>query len=379
MKTAKKILLFSRDPGGANTIIPLVEPLKEKGYEVLVFGKDAALKRYETAGIKAIDIMEYLKEISLAEVGYFLDETAPDFIITGTSADDFVEKYLWERACKKGIKSFAILDQWINYGVRFSPYTSAELNKYNQDKRHMYQPFKILVMDEYAKDEMLKEGFEIDKLEVTGQPHFDYIKARIQSFSEEEGFDLKNRLNIKSSQKTVLFASEPITESYGDINSRNYWGYTEISIFMELADACKNIQKNEGVDIKLIFRPHPKESLDKIEDLVKRIKGEVDILVEYKEESLMLASISDVVTGMSSMFLIEAMTIGKPILSIQIGLSKSDPFVFSRKGITITVLDKGSLYGQLRDLLVTGIPQNNFYKLPESPVENVINYMEKWI
>ncbi|NJD03362.1 MAG: hypothetical protein FIA99_12395 [Ruminiclostridium sp.] len=379
METAKKILLFSRDPGGANTVIPLVEPLKEKGYEVLVFGKDAALKKYQAAGIKAIDIMDHLNGISLVEVGYFLDGIAPDFIITGTSADDFVEKYIWDRACKKGIKTFAILDQWVNYGVRFSPYTSAELDRYNQDKRHEYQPFKILVMDEYAKDEMLKEGFETDRLVVTGQPHFDYIKAMAQSLSEKERFDLRSRLNIKNSQKTVLFASEPITECYGDINSRNYWGYTEIGIFLELADACKNIQANEGVDIKLILRPHPKEKPDKIEDMIKSIEGELDIAVEYKEESLMLASISDVVTGLSSMLLIEAMIIGKPILSIQIGLSKTDPFVFSRKGITSTVLDRGSLYGQLRDLLVLGTPQNHSYKFPESSVENVINCMEKWI
>lgn len=38
----KKILLFSRDPGGANTIVPLVSELSKK-YSVMLFGKDKAL------------------------------------------------------------------------------------------------------------------------------------------------------------------------------------------------------------------------------------------------------------------------------------------------------------------------------------------------
>lgn len=96
----RKIFLFSRDPGGANTIIPLVKPLKEKGYEIKLFGKDISLDKYLKAGVSGLNIMDFVKNIELESMEEFLLEERPCFIITGTSVDDFTEKYLW-RAGRK--------------------------------------------------------------------------------------------------------------------------------------------------------------------------------------------------------------------------------------------------------------------------------------
>src|SRR5574344_2059702 len=127
----KKILLFSRDPGGANAIISLVDKLKQS-YEVILYGKDSAIHKYEENHLQYIDLSTEIENISLGNLEDFVDRIKPDLIITGTSADDMTEKYLWKVCEKKGIISFAILDQWINYGIRFSKYSVSEIDLYQK-------------------------------------------------------------------------------------------------------------------------------------------------------------------------------------------------------------------------------------------------------
>ena len=58
----KKIILLACDPGGANTVAPLLESLKRIGYNVALFGKNAALMRYEVIGAPAFDLNFILKK-----------------------------------------------------------------------------------------------------------------------------------------------------------------------------------------------------------------------------------------------------------------------------------------------------------------------------
>ncbi|MEO6923277.1 MAG: hypothetical protein ABI142_05580, partial [Bryocella sp.] len=91
-----RVLIVSRDPGGANTVIPLVKPLLAKGHEVVLYGKDVALAKYQQAGLKGLDISAILPGAVTEEaLRGFLVGLDPDVVITGTSADDFTEKYLW--------------------------------------------------------------------------------------------------------------------------------------------------------------------------------------------------------------------------------------------------------------------------------------------
>ncbi len=160
----KKIILFSRDPGGANCIIPLCQPLKDLNCNVSLYGKDIALKKYAEYGLDGIDILNHIKNIELDEIEMFINKEKPDLIITGTSADDMTEKYLWKVCEKLDIPSFAIIDQWINYGLRFSKYGVSDINAYQSNKIFDYLPLKIFIMDEMAKVEAIKEGLPEEKL-----------------------------------------------------------------------------------------------------------------------------------------------------------------------------------------------------------------------
>lgn len=269
---SKKVLLFSRDPGGANVITPIVKPLTERGYEVVLFGKDVALSKYQAYGLSGANIMDFVRQIKALEIEAFLKEQNPDFIITGTSADDMTEKFIWKAAETIGIPSFAILDQWVNYGIRFSSYGVSELAQYKSDKTHPFIPTKILVMDEYAYNEAIKDGLEPSRILITGQPYFEQLLQYKKRSSVESIEALKNCLNITGNDYLITYASEPISKTYKeDDGSAHYWGYTEKTIFVEIIRALTSVVQDVNRRIVLVVKLHPKEDSDSYVTMINQL------------------------------------------------------------------------------------------------------------
>ena len=373
------VLLFSRDPGGCNVIAPLFNDLS-KGYKVKLYGKDVALSKYKEYGLEGKDIMDSIDNITLEEIEMFLIKERPDFIITGTSADDLVEKYLWKIAEKLRIPSFAILDQWVNYGIRFSEFGVSQLKDYNKTKKHPYLPYRILVMDEYAKDKLVLEGINEENILVSGNPYFDYIKYRKEQITKEhiERFR-SNIIGCKSEEILITFVSEPITKTYKENEtSEHYLGYTERTIFKEFISVLNNFTNEFEKNIKLIIRLHPKDDEDNYNDLINLIdKKSITTIIDNKLYGLDLMYASDLICGMSSMFLLESVILGKPIISIQIGLLGENPFVLHEKGIISSVFCKKDLEINLQDILIQNTYKANTLDIGENSVKNVIMFMEE--
>ena len=214
----KEILLFSHDPGGANTIIPLINPLIEKGYNVRLFGKGVALNKYNGANLPGLHIMEFVNNIEIRDIENFLKKENPDFIITGTSANDFTERYIWKSAESLGLPCFAIFDQWINYGIRFSEYTPSEIGEYNRKKEHPYLPGKILLMDKYAEEEAKRDGLDPSRLLVTGQPYFEYLLKKSKAISHDKIKNIRENLGIGESDFLITYASEPVIKDFNPLD-----------------------------------------------------------------------------------------------------------------------------------------------------------------
>lgn len=372
----KKILLLSRDPGGANTIIPLVRPLQEKGYETRLFGKDVALEKYLKSGLSGINIMNYVKNIDSESIREFLIKERPDFIITGTSSDDFTEKYLWKVGEELGIPSFAIIDQWINYGIRFSKYKSNEISEYNSDNKFHFLPSKILIMDEYAKEEAIKEGLDTSRLIVTGQPHFENILKYKETSSQEFINNIRRKLDINNSDFLITFASEPISKDY--CSTLNHIGYTEKTILEAILEKLEKITFVSGRKISVIIKLHPRENIETYHDIISFKYDKINIHIDKTSNPFDLILASDLICGMSSMFLIESVILGKPIISVQIGLNKENPFILDRRGIMKSIMNNETLLIQLNDIIIKNkFPQYNF-NIIKTPVKNVIFQMENY-
>ena len=370
----KKIILYSRDPGGANSIIPLIKPLSSKGFKVRLYGKDTALSIYKKFGYKGINIWEEPTSNNNKKYEGFLIKEKPNIIITSTSPDDFSEKHLWKAAFTLRIPTLAILDQWINYGLRFSKYGLDKAEKYAVDKSFDFLPTKIMVMDQFAKREMVNEGLPANRILVTGQPYFEFLHNHILPIYKK-GVKTKAHRDF-----TILFASEPLSETFRDSDHmRPFWGYTEKTILQDLLEALIKITTNQNLRTQLIIKLHPKESGKKYDEFCNfNSKKSIKISVYKKINYWNLIAKSDLVCGISSMLLIESLLFDKPIISIQIGLRKKDPFILSRKKDIKSIKNRKELENQLKSHIGGyNLKSINFNHI-RHPIKNIMQYIENY-
>lgn len=335
----KKILFFARDPGGVNVILPVYRQMKNR-FETIVYAKDFAVERIKRQNIPVKNIVEEYKLEGEESLCDFLLDIKPDAVVTGTSLDDYTERYLWSAAEKLQIKSYAVLDQWTNPGIRFSKYGYGQKDIYERCHKHIYYPWRILVMDELAKTLLIKDGIVESRIVVTGQPHFGCIQKKYQQ--AQEVYD-KRYWNI-------VYVSEPISQNYDDGKTELYWGFDEKTIFFQLYDSLTKIVPYLPKKVRIIIRPHPRE----ISDNWKKVDGALEcedlkIIVDAKNDNFSILKSADIVCGMSSMFLIEAAICQKPILSVEIGLCRENPFVLDKVGICSSVVTKEELLRQLKE------------------------------
>lgn len=365
-----KILIFARDPGGANTLIPLIDLLRDK-YEVVVYAKDVAVKWFERKKVMCYNLMDKVDEITYDTILQFLMDMNPQIIITGTSLDDYTERYMWKAAQSIGIKSYAIMDQWMNMGIRFSPYSYANANEYKTKKTHPYLPTCIFVMDEFAKRLLLEEGIDESQIEVTGQPHFETIYK-----------DYQKADTVYNDKCNILFVSEPITEDYEKgKNTCDYWGYNEETIFdylyknlVKLMSLHNNKTRN---GIRLIIKSHPREDIRHWEKIMSHNKYKnIELILNPPYDNFSLLKSVDFVCGMSSMLLLEAIICKKQIVSIMINLKRENPFVLARIGNCKSCYTESELYEKLKNLLEGGYEEINFHYI-NNAADNIAEYLKR--
>lgn len=334
----KTVLLFARDPGGTNVILPLYEKMKVK-YQVCVYAKDFAVKRFQNAGVPVRDLGEECGKGSFIEIKSFLKRVKPQILITGTSLDDFTERYFWKASKELHIKSFAILDQWMNLGIRFSDYDYSQAETYASNPIHPYLPDRIFVMDVLAKELLQNDGIEEERIVITGQPHFDTVQDK---FNQAERIYDNQFWN-------VVYVSEPIFQDYDQCDqTSSYWGFNEKTIFQSLYANLTQIADKFSCKIRLIIRPHPRENAQNWNQVIEKLENrKISVECNMTDDSFSVMKSADLICGMSSMFLLESIICGKPVLSIEIGLKRENPFVLDRIGSCKSILSEKELLENL--------------------------------
>lgn len=327
-RPSSRILFFSSEPGGAEVLIPAIQLLQSTtDYEVIVAGYGHGLHRFKA---KKIDC----KEIGRIEEGdlALLKQIAPDLLITSATslpAFDMSDRHLWLGARSLGVPSVAFLDQWQNYAARFS---GADAKS-----RMLYQPDFINCINEVGEQEMLAEGFEKSRLMKFGHPYLSTLRTGYNNIIREE---VASRIGLDFQEKVVVFASESIREHFG--KSRGYDQHDALDMFFRILNTSSGA-------LRPVLKLHPKDNPEEYSQYIKRYKANLTIMVTDELNSIECISLADYVFGMSSIMLVEAWCLGKPVISLQPNLQVQDPFVLSRMGI-VTAL--------------TGISKVNFNDLP---------------
>lgn len=371
----RRILILSRDPGGTNAIMPLIEPLRALGNEVSVYGKNAALAIYRKQNIDCYDICDTIPSGTQEETDEFVRKTRPDLILTGTSSEDFTERHFWKAAEKAGIPSFAVLDQWTNYRLRLISEGGDPMN--GRAASELIVPSFFFIMDKFAMNEMCALGIDREKLVVSGQPFFDHIRKAGDKLTTSEVEKLRRELTGAEGGLVFVFASQPIA-SLHRINgmAEDYWGYTEETVLKSVIKCLSKLTEEMATKVTLVIRLHPKDEPTVYENALATVPNSIKPVVDRVIDSSLLLKASDLIIGMFSMLLLEAAILERRFISVQIGLKRENPLIFDRMGLVRSILTDHELEETLRGILNGESGESPNLAFEFGATERITNYLE---
>ena len=274
MEKNYKIIFAAQDKGGFDAVLPVIKEFKKdrrnKIYLILdgpayVHAKKLKIKSFLGNKKSQKQIENYIKKIN------------PDVVFTATSRGFSIEKKVI-KICKKLEKlSIAIVDYWGNYLERFG-------------KKLEFLPDYVLALDEKMEKELIAQGIHKKRIIVTGNPRFD----KFLSYKKQ-----------KEKKNLVVFYSQPFIETKNK-------EFDEVKIFQNIV---RNFEKKQ-LNKKIIIKFHPAEKkYNKFDKIIKNTKLSV-----RKEKSLssdVLSQKAELVIGINSIVLLDAILMGKKVLGYQ--------------------------------------------------------------
>ncbi|MBT4933442.1 MAG: hypothetical protein HOL66_01660 [Rhodospirillaceae bacterium] len=319
MPRKRKILLFSSEPGGAEVLIPVYRSLESSGhYDVTVLARAYANDRFARAGVPHFDSGQIVR----GQVGV-LGEYEPEYAITSATSipeKDSSETDFWANCRAYNVPTLAFLDQWQNYLLRF-------YGKGPTDPSQL--PDHINCINRIGEEEMLAEGFPAERLVLFGQP---YLTSVIEQAKTLRPADIKQKLGLDKALRTSLFVSESLSEYYG-----KSLGFDQF----DAAETFLRIVSRSNVDGIALVKLHPKDNLKKFRYLEKKFPALRIKFLQQEVTAVESIVMSDEIYGMTSIMLLEAFLLGRPVVSLQPNLKVENRLVLSRYGYIRTVLREG--------------------------------------
>lgn len=203
-------------------------------------------------------------------------ECALSGVLTGTGWSSNLEHSARAWSKSVGIKSYALLDHWVNYKSRF------------QRNGIEVLPDELWVVDDWARS-IAEESFP---------------QVPIRQFQNTYLLHQVSRITTPPSGGIILYVLEPV---------RDTWGQTEQGEFQALSYFFGHTSKLPLTTInKILLRPHPSESKDKYDHYLKM---DPRIEIDYSKDICEAISKADIVIGIESFALTLALAAGRPVLS----------------------------------------------------------------
>lgn len=301
----ENVLLCATDAGGARNAAPLLEEIKNRGYQPVLITSKKMMNLFNLDSVNVINSESI--DLSTDSVIQLIETIKPLAIISGTTRYNSIDRLSTSIGKKRGIRTVVVLDEWFNYHLRFR----------NNHNELVYLPDAIAAMDEMAIQGAVKEEIPENILYKTGSPSLADLTTRAETFIEKPP-DIPEFLKDEKSVPIFTYLSELHSVNFGTKKGEKgplgpFLGYTEntvkediMSVLMEINKPCTAIEKlhpsSELNDEKVTF--------DKIISWVRVKKTNLWPLFWY----------SDAVIGMKSMALLEARILNVPAVSYQPGL-----------------------------------------------------------
>ena len=333
MKSTKpKILFFSRDFGGVNAILPVVQAMRDgTEFDAIVVSHSLSRALYDRFGIESIALEDWGYDGDPGGAWRSLLECIdPDLVATGKSAplcaaEATPEQILARAARAVGIPRIAVLDSWGDYRARYS--------KNGADIDPDYCPEVICALDGSSRQMLIDAGVDGDAVVVTHNPYFD-------SVAQDAAADIKEPVDdIREGANNILYVSQPTREKAGVADI----GFDQETLFVELVAALARTRHAQS-PAHVIVWPHPRESMVDWPSLVAATDSAVSCCIGSHRDPRIFKSIDALFTYHSTV-VYEALYYDVPCWSLMIGTRnrENDPLVTNRLGLSEAVFTASQL------------------------------------
>lgn len=264
------ILFATEDAGPAQYLSQIIPGLDD----YVCVGSSVSKRIFETYNIKCLDKFDAMESC--------------DLIVTGTHFCGGLDMQFIKTALEKKIPVVSIVEHWSWY-----------LQRFTDENGQQCFPNYIIVNDDFAEQEAIKEGLPKNIIKVLGNPVFEnYQKKQLTPESKEEWLSSFSFLN----KPVITLVSENNNKTFSK-NTPYYLGFDEFDVIEDILSVIKN-------DFNLVIKLHPSEEMNKYvryarENVFEIKEGNMDSLITH----------SDFFIGMGSMLLLEAAQFRQDVIS----------------------------------------------------------------
>ena len=334
MNASAPIVALAGDPGGANALAPVLEALSLSGRPLRILAYRQALMLWRERGLSTQEVRERAPDSTLTAA-----LSGAGLLLTATSVNGIdLERRAMALAKTLAVPTLALLDFWSNYSLRFA-----------RENGTLMLPDAIAVMDARAVSEMSAEGFPVDRIRITGQPAFDDLSSRRAGFDHTRRQELRSTFGLDAEDRLVLYVSQPLAELHGSAdNAKLHLGFNEDEVLALCQDRLEHLAQRHSHRIVLAIRPHPREAHDKF---LAYQAGSFRAVIWECPDRIDATLAADLVLGMNSVLLLEAVFLGLCVVSIQPGLRIADPLPCNRDGRSLAIYETGLIEDALEKAL----------------------------
>ncbi|MBK9140874.1 MAG: hypothetical protein IPM23_00150 [Candidatus Melainabacteria bacterium] len=303
MAAPGKVLIYAEDPGACNYLKELPVRLREEEIPTTLICAGAAVDYLAKRRV------EFIRIGSFDSADKLLDEHAPTLLIVGTSEQRESLAHEMTDICRQlNIPTIGAVDMKANAEHRFRGLTDNPLN---------HVPDWLLVPDQSCAEAFQRLGYKSERIVVAGHPHFDFVRRTAESLTHRRE-ELRRSLLPENRQDSriitfvcegydLLNPSASLRQNDYSIHGRGKSDFRTAIVLEELIDAFECTSQKPF----LIARLHPKMSGSELVDYT----NEVDYF-SRTEDPLEVLAASDLIVGMSSILLQEAVIMKRPTIAI---------------------------------------------------------------
>lgn len=331
------ILAYVEDPGAANFVAGLPGALAARGLSCRLFaGGDgrahlAALgERFEPSACDAS-----------AEA--LVDGVKPRLVLCGTAENrDTLGLSLIDAARARGIPSVGVVDGPSHVVDRFRGRTA---------RADTHAPDRIVVPDAPTATAFRAAGFAAERISVAGHPQFDRVRAERRRLEAEGRAAVRRRVvpDAAPDARIVLFLAElsdgMAPELYRHAPHWTLVGRGTSALRTQIAIE-EFLDAGAGLGLHLILRLHPKERPETYAAYRSEFAAFSAGGLAYD-----LVFAADLVVGMTTFLLVEAVLLGRPTLSILPDPSQAGWLPSAVAGLTPTVSRRTDILPMLESQL----------------------------